>query len=284
MSNSSLVNYTHLTNKCNPRNHKIDTVTIHCYVGQITAKSGCDYLATTNRKASTNYVIGHDGSIGLNVEENKRAWTSSSPSNDHRAVTIEVASDTKEPYAITDKAYSSLISLLTDICKRNDIKKLIWSNDKNTRVNHLNGCNMTCHRDFANKSCPGTYIYQREGKIADEVNRRLGITSNNVNKSTDQLYRVRKTWSDSKSQIGAFKSLQNAKNMCDKNPGYSVFDSNGKNIYSNDTEGNEKNHIDIDALAYAVIRGEYGNGQERVEKLGSLYDSVQKRVNEILRK
>lgn len=279
MSNSSLVTYKHLTNKCNKRNHVIDTVTIHCYVGQVTAKSGCDYLATTDRECSTNYVVGFDGSIGLNVDEAYRAWTSSSSSNDHRAVTIEVASEAKEPYAITDKAYSSLIALLTDICKRNGIKKLIWSNNKSDRVNHVNGCNMTCHRDYAAKSCPGTYIYQREQQIADEVNRRLGVMSEKPVDTKTQIYRVRKTWKDTKSQIGAFKVLQNAKNMCDKNPGYSVFDESGKNIYSND----EEVEPNIDDLAYAVIRGDYGNGEERKRRLGNLYSKVQARVNQLLK-
>lgn len=279
MSNSKLINYTHLTNKCNPRDHKIDTVTIHCYVGQVTAKSGCDYLATTSREASANYVVGYDGSIGLNVEENKRAWTSSSPSNDHRAVTIEVACEMKAPYTITDKAYSSLISLLADICKRNGIKKLVWSNDKNKRINHLNGCNMTCHRDFASTDCPGDYIYHREGEIAKEVNRKLGVTSKNESNSKIEIYHVRKKWSDSKSQIGAFKSLDNAKKICNKNPGYSVFDSNGKKIYSKST----KEHDDIDALAHAVINGEYGNGEERKRQLGDLYSKVQSKVNQLLK-
>ena len=65
---------------------------------------------------------------------------------------------------------------MTDICKRNGIKRLVWSTSKNDRVNHLNGCNMTVHRDYANKSCPGDYLYNRHGQIAAEVNKRLGIT------------------------------------------------------------------------------------------------------------
>ena len=96
--------------------------------------------------------------------------------NDHRAITIEVASDNKEPYAVTEKAYAAMLDLVTDICKRNGIKKLVWSTNKNERMNHLNGCNMTVHRDYANKSCPGTYLYSRHGEIAAEVNKRLGIT------------------------------------------------------------------------------------------------------------
>ena len=179
MSNSPLVTYTRITkNKTSPRNHVIDTITIHCIVGQWTAKQGCDYFATTDRQYSANYVVGKDGSIGLSVDEKDRSWCSSNGTNDNRAITIEVASDTTHPYAVTAKAYAALLDLVTDICKRNGIKKLVWSTNKNDRVNHRNGCNMTVHRDFANKACPGEYLYSRHGEIAAEVNRRLQGASN----------------------------------------------------------------------------------------------------------
>lgn len=179
MSNSNLATYTRITkNKTSPRNHAIDTITIHCIVGQWTAKQGCDYFATTDRQYSANYVVGKDGSIGLSVDEKDRSWCSSNGTNDNRAITIEVASDTTHPYAVTAKAYAALLDLVTDICKRNGIKKLVWSTNKNDRVNHRNGCNMTVHRDFANKACPGEYLYSRHGEIAAEVNRRLQGASN----------------------------------------------------------------------------------------------------------
>lgn len=174
LSNSSLVSYTNITkNKTSPRNHKIDTITIHCYCAQVNAKQGCDYFATTDRKCSSNYVVGKDGSIGLSVEEKDRSWCSSNSANDNRAITIEVASDTKAPYKITDEAYNALIILVTDICKRNNIKKLVWSTNKTDRVNHRNGCNMTVHRDYANKACPGAYLYERHQDIANQVNKLL---------------------------------------------------------------------------------------------------------------
>ena len=99
MSNSPLATYTRITkNKTSPRNHAIDTITIHCIVGQWTAKQGCDYFATTDRQCSTNYVVGKDGSIGLSVDEKDRSWCSSNGTNDNRAITIEVASDTTRRY------------------------------------------------------------------------------------------------------------------------------------------------------------------------------------------
>lgn len=143
-------------------------------MGQWTAKQGCDYFATTDRECSANYVVGRDGSIGLSVDEADRSWCTSSRENDNRAITIEVTSVTEHPYAVTDAAYAALIKLVADICKRNGIKKLVWSTNKTDRVNHANGCNMTVHRDYANKACPGQYLYDRHGAIAAAVNEILG--------------------------------------------------------------------------------------------------------------
>lgn len=175
MSNSPLVNYTRISpNKTSPRRNKIDTITIHCVVGQCSVETLGNIFAPTSRQASSNYGVGADGKIGMYVEEKDRSWCTSSAANDNRAITIEVASDTKHPYAVNDKAYAAMLDLVTDICRRNGIKKLVWSTDKNKRMNHLDGCNMTVHRDYANKSCPGDYLYNRHGEIAAEVNRRLG--------------------------------------------------------------------------------------------------------------
>lgn len=208
-TNSSLVSYTKISpNKTSPRNHVIDTVTIHCVVGQCSVETLGNVFAPTSRKASSNYGVGVDGRIGMYVEEKDRSWCSSNSANDNRAITIEVASDTTEPYAVNDKAYAGLIELLVDICKRNGIKKLVWSTNKNERVNHLNGCNMTVHRDYANKSCPGTYLYERHGAIAEAVNAKLGVSSSedenshiNENMTSQTLYKV---------QTGAFTVKANA--------------------------------------------------------------------------
>lgn len=230
-TNSKLVNYTRISpNRSVNRNHKIDTVSIHCVVGQCSVETLGSIFASTSKEASSNYGIGYDGRIGMYVEEKDRSWCTSSASNDNRAITIEVASDTYHPYRVNNMAYKSLIKLLVDICKRNGIKKLVWSTNKSERMNHLNGCNMTVHRDYANKSCPGDYLYNLHGQIAKEVNAQLGSGTSSTTKKT--LYRVRKAWKDVKSQKGAFNNLSNAKKCADKNKGYSVFDENGKAVYT----------------------------------------------------
>lgn len=173
-TNSPLVTYTNLTEHRTPnREHLIDTITIHCIVGQWSAKQCCDYFATTERQCSSNYVVGKDGEVGLSVEEKDRSWCTSSPSNDHRAITIEVASDTEHPYAVNDTAYNSLIILIADICKRNKIEKLLWQADKSL-IGQVDKQNMTVHRWFANKECPGEYLYSRHYDIAERVNKILG--------------------------------------------------------------------------------------------------------------
>lgn len=190
-SNSPLAAVTLISpNRTVNRNHVIDTITIHCYVGQVTAERGLNGFAKKERQASCNYVIGCDGRIGLCVEEKDRSWCSggydkqgnpirvngiSGKSNDYQAVTIEVASDNKHPYAITDKAMAALIELCADICKRNNIKKLLWKGDKKL-VGKVDQQNLTVHRWFANKACPGDYIYQRLGDIAAKVNAKLGAS------------------------------------------------------------------------------------------------------------
>lgn len=173
MSNSPLVTYTRISpNKTSPRNHAIDTISIHCMAGQLTVQSCGNVFAPTSRKASSNYGIGPDGAIGMYVEEKDRSWCTSSASNDNRAITIEVASDNRHPYAVTAAAYNSLIELLVDICKRNNIKKLLWKGDPNL-IGQVDKQNMTVHRWFAKKACPGDYLYNKHGEIASEVNKRL---------------------------------------------------------------------------------------------------------------
>lgn len=190
MSNSALVVYTKISpNKSVPRNHKIDTITIHCMAGQLTAEGCGSVFSNKSAQASSNYGVDKDGRIAMYVEEKDRSWCSSNSANDNRAVTIEVASDSEHPYEVNDKAYKATIKLVADICRRNGIKKLVWSKDKSIRINHQNGANMTVHRDYANKACPGDYLYNRMGDIAEKVNAMLKESGSG--KKTTLPYMVR---------------------------------------------------------------------------------------------
>lgn len=235
-TNSSMVAYTGLSlNHSGQRTHSIDRITPHCVVGQLSAETICACFPA-GRDASCNYGIGTDGRVSLCVEEKNRSWCSSSSANDQRAITIECASDKTEPYAMNSAVYATLIKLCTDICKRNGKKKLLWFADKDKSLNYSPKSDemvITVHRWFANKSCPGNWLYARLGDLAAKVTAALGGTAQTPSADTSIWYRVRKTWADSKSQLGAYRSLANAKACADKNAGYSVFDESGKAIYPN---------------------------------------------------
>lgn len=239
-TNSPLVAYTKLSpNHSGQRTHSIDRITPHCVVGQATAERICECFISPDRQASCNYGIGTDGRVSLCVEEKNRSWCSSSRENDQRAITIECASDTSAPYAMNSKVYESLIKLCTDICQRNGKKKLLWFADKTKTLNYAPKADemvLTVHRWFANKSCPGDWLYSRLGDLSAKVTAALGSVPTETAPAQEpaktELYRVRKTWADSKSQKGAYKILANAKACADKNPGYSVFDTDGNSVYT----------------------------------------------------
>ena len=177
-TNSPMVVYTKLSpNHSGQRTHAIDRITPHCVVGQCSVETLGNIFYPTSRQASSNYGIGTDGRVAMYVEEKNRSWCSSSNANDQRAITIECASDTTEPYAMNSKVYDSLVKLCTDICKRNGKKKLLWLGDKTKTLNYNpkpDEMVLTVHRWFANKSCPGNWLYARLGDLASKVTAALG--------------------------------------------------------------------------------------------------------------
>lgn len=200
MSNSSLVNCTVKSpNHSGARTHAIDRITPHCVVGQLTAESIGGCFDSSGVQASCNYGIGSDGRVVLCVDEANRSWCSSSNANDQRAVTIECASDKTDPYAMTNAVYEKLIALCVDICRRNGKTKLIWFGNKNTTLNYSPKSNemvLTVHRWFANKSCPGDWLYSRLGDVANRVTAELsgssggGTTSGGSGNYKTGMYKV----------------------------------------------------------------------------------------------
>lgn len=161
------------------RSGPLERLTVHCFVAQVTAKRGCEVFLS-DRKASANYVIGKDGDIGVSVPEDKGAMTSSNRDNDMKAVTIEVASDTKAPYAVTAKAWAALVDLCADICRRNGKRRLVWLREKEKTLSYKpepGDMVLTVHRWFANKACPGDYLFERLGQLAIEVNTALNAAA-----------------------------------------------------------------------------------------------------------
>ena len=176
-TNSPLVTLTKLSpNHSGPRTHVIDRITPHCVVGQLSVEVLGDIFLPVERQASSNYGIGPDGRIAMYVEEKNRSWCSSSRANDQRAVTIECASDKTEPYAMNATVFDTLVILCADICRRNGKSKLLWIPDRDASLAYTprqDEMLLTVHRWFADKSCPGTWLYNRLGTLAWQVTDRL---------------------------------------------------------------------------------------------------------------
>ncbi|WP_394405057.1 N-acetylmuramoyl-L-alanine amidase [Streptococcus sp. 20-1249] len=273
MSNSPLVNHVNLSpNHSGRRKHKIDRITIHHMAGNLSVETCGLVFKAVSRQASSNYAVDSKGRVGMYVEEHNRSWCSSSPENDHRAITIEVANDEiGGSWHVSNVALEKIIELCVDICKRNGIKALNYTGDTKG--------NLTKHEWFANTNCPGPYLGSKFPYIASEVNKRL---NQKLTKEVtpEGLFRVRASWNDAKSQKGAFRHFENAKACADKY-GYRVFDEKGNTVYPVSKE-NLKDILDI---SKEVIDGKWGNGSDRKKTLlhaGYDYNLVQAKVNELL--
>lgn len=255
-TNSSLVDCMVLSpNHSGRRTHKIDRITPHCVVGQLSAEA-IGACFPSGRGASANYGVGYDGRQCLIVPEEYRSWCSSSAENDQRAITIEVASDKIAPYAFTEEAYAGLLELCIDICKRNGINKVLWLGDKDKTLSYEpkdGECVLTVHRWFKNKSCPGDWMYARMPKLVAEINAALPKDGGSVDVSIKVpndgriLYRV---------QCGAYKSKANAETLA----------------ATIRCEGFDACIIEDDCL-YKVQVGAYGiesNAKQQAEKLKAL--------------
>lgn len=234
MSNSSLVVYTKLSPNCTKMTNKVNKkITIHHMAGNLSVET-CANVFQGSRKASSNYGIGSDGRIALYVNECDRAWTSSSSENDGQAVTIEVANNSGSPnWTVSDKAYASLINLCEDVCRRNNIKEINFTGNKNG--------NLTMHKWFASTACPGPYLEPRFKDIAAQVNARLGkaqvvTPTRDESKPVDGYYRCTKG-----------KAVQLAKNFKS-----TEFDCNGSSCC-------KETVIDVDLVNYLQkIRDHFG--------------------------
>lgn len=303
-TNSELVAVKKLSpNHSGKRTHSIDRISPHCVVGQCTAEGLGDWFGKSSTKASSNYGIDRNGRVGLYVEEKNRSWCTSSNSNDQRAITIECASDTREPYTMNNKVYETLIKLCTDICKRNGKKKLLWLGDKTRSLNYTPKSDemiITVHRWFANKSCPGDWLYSRLGDVAKRVTANLNSTQPSTTGSTQVPFTVKVLISNlnyrSEPSMNGQVKGQTGKGtftIIEVNNGWGKLKSGVGWIYLNNTSycvaeksvSTSLNKKSVDQVAKEVIEGKWGNGADRKKKLteaGYNYSEVQKKVNKLL--
>lgn len=164
---SKLVEYTRISpNRNSPRKGVVKKITIHHMAGNMSLESFGAMVSRISRGMSSNYAIDSKGRVGLFCPEEDRSWCSSSPENDHQAITIEVANDSGAPaWTVSAEAYDALIDLCFDICERYKIYPLTYDGTPNG--------SLTIHKMFAKTECPGPYLMSKLFDICRKVNDRL---------------------------------------------------------------------------------------------------------------
>ena len=315
-TNSPLVDYTELSpNNSGTRTHAIDRITPHSVVGQCSVEVLGAIFANPNREASSNYGVGPDGRIGLYVPESKRSWCSSSNANDQRAITIEIATDTYEPYAVKSAAWESTIKLCTDICKRNGKTKLLWFNDKDKTLNYNPKSDemiLTVHKWFGATSCPNTWILNHMTELATKVTAALGSGSESEPtpgpEPTPSKYpatpflvdvlisdlNIRKGPGMGYSTIGKFTgkgkftivAVSGEWGKLKSGAGWIYIANSDWVKIGKHVEGSAPALKSIDEIAKEVIAGKWYNGAARKSaliKAGYDYNAVQAKVNELMK-
>lgn len=293
--------------KSNPRgDSRVTRITIHHMAGNIDAEDCARMHRDGSVDVSANYYIGSDGSICAGVSEDRRAWTSNSRANDYTAITAEVANNSGEPeWTVSDEAYEALTDLCAEICTRYGIEPHYDGTPNGT---------LTIHRMFCSTECCGAYLIGKHesGQLERDIRAKMG--QDIKPQPTGELYRVQvgafshrdnaermqKKLTDAgydtylaitaggliRVQVGAFRVKQNAEALLARlqAEGYDdafITTNPNEGAVPTDTRGKKS----LDEIALEVIRGEWGNGDERTEALESAgYDAeeVQARVNELM--
>jgi N-acetylmuramoyl-L-alanine amidase len=245
----------------------IKEITIHHMAGRLTARVCASIFQNPNRRASSHYGIGYDGEIAQYVDEDNTSYCNSNWESNKRAITIETAnSKNGEPWEVSDASISSLIKLVADIAKRNNIGTLV------------KGKNLTWHSMYANTNCPGQYLFSKFEYIINEANKLIdGVKPASIEVfpgiADEEL--ARRVWlgefgngEERKAKLGnRYDSVQNLVNQGIGKPTTSPLPPQ------------QNNDEDLLLLVKKTIRGDFGNGQARKNLLGSQYEEVQRQVN-----
>lgn len=271
-----------MTNYTSRRNNTIKKFTPHHMAGNLSVERCGQVFQDPKRNASSNYGIGSDGRIGGYVPEESRAWTSSSPSNDHQAITVEVANDQiGGEWHVSDAAFNALVKLGVDVCRRYNFRLIFTGGPDGT---------LTYHQMFASTNCPGPYLKSKMQELANLVNAQLD--GNVVSAPTIIVGGNTGTYNvvrgDSLSVIGQ-KLGVNWKDIASLNglgSPYTIYVGQILKVPggSSNTQASTSSKS-IDEVAREVIAGKWGVGDDRKSRLNSAgynYSEVQSRVNAIL--
>ena len=288
--------HTGYSNTTSLLNRTIDYIVIHYTAGSTsragTAKNNAVMFSDPVHYASADFIVDDETIVQYNPDvKNRFCWH---------------CGDNKNPYSMGGKFYGKCTnanSIGIEICSTNpnwtasdqaNSKK--WSFTEKAVLNAVELTNhlmqtynipadrVIRHYDVSGKLCPGIIGWNEDSKDVSQWKAFKAKLTNTTNVKTDDvIYRVRKSADDAKSQIGAYRNLNSAKALADKNTGYSVYDTKDKLIYTPSKQTAKKT---VTELAKEVIQGKWDNGSERKQKLtkaGYDYQTVQAEVNRLLK-
>jgi len=209
---------------------RIKYIVIH-YVGALGgAKANCEYYGGGNRNASAHYYCGFDGEIWQSVEDKNVAWHCGASSYVHpdcrnaNSIGIELCVRKRNTGSLGATDHDWYFEDAT-VAAAVELTKMLMAKYG------VPASNVIRHYDVTGKICPNPYVYNDGNHTWNEFKAAINGGSVPTPAPAGQLYRVRTSWDNAKSQIGAYSVLENAKKACAK--GYTVYDANGNAVYSN---------------------------------------------------
>lgn len=187
-------------------------ICIHNTANDASAANEISYMISNNNEVSFHIAVDDKEAI-QGIPFNRNAWHAGdggSGTGNRKYIAIEICYSKSGGTRFTN-AEKNAAKLTAQL-----LKKYGWN------IN-----NVKKHQDFSGKYCPHRTLDLGWQRFLNMISAELGGSS------TTELYRVRKTWEDAASQVGAFKVLENAIAECKKHKGYSVFNSKGVAVYKN---------------------------------------------------
>ena len=266
------------TNFSYGREAGISRITIHHMAGVMSSIDCGRIFQTPNRQASAHYGIGVNGDVAAYVDEANTCWSDANWYSNCRTISIETSnSSVGGDWPVSDASFDTLVRLVADIAQRNGLGNL--------QV----GVNLFKHNDFIATTCPGPYLQARMQEIADKANAIINggtpapspspAPAPSGGKSIDELANevIAGYWGN-----GADRQ----RNLANAGYDYNAVQARVNEIlYGGGSPSAPTYNSNLDDIAKAVIRGDYGNGDNRIRNLqaaGYDYNAIQARVNEIL--